>query len=74
MNIELSRRFARLLAIEPMLSLDPVEKLDMAHLVDRVNSFEDLSAYHQQLILEAEGTDGLSGARQQGNDSHAYHA
>jgi hypothetical protein len=54
MSAEVSRRVGRVVYWEPLVSLSPLEQLDLDRLAFRVREFTDLPECYQRLILEAE--------------------
>lgn len=56
MSALLSRRAGRVMNLEPIVRLDPVERGELAHAVNQAVNFGDLSPEHQRLIVEAEST------------------
>lgn len=54
MNVDLSRRTAKLAGTDAMVALGPVGRLDFADAVYAADSFQDLPKKYQTLILEAE--------------------
>ncbi len=54
MNPALSRRVARVMAYEPILSMGLPDALRFPHAVEEANDFSDLPERYQQIILAAE--------------------
>ena len=54
MSVELSRRLARVVLVEPIRSLRPADRRAIADAVEDAAKFDDLPQRYQQMIVTAE--------------------
>ncbi len=55
-NVALSRRVGRVIDLDPLTRLDPVQRYELAGVVNAARDFSELPDKYQRLILEAEAT------------------